>query len=58
MGDFVVAVVAGICVSIWNKFLLLNGGWRACLIEEHKEEIEHADDCSTTSTITLNVHTH
>jgi hypothetical protein len=57
MGEFAVAIAAGICVSLWNKFLL-NGGWRACLIPEHQEEIEHADDSSTSSTISLDVHTH
>jgi hypothetical protein len=56
MGEFVAAIAAGICVSLWNKFLL-NGGWRACLLPE-TEEIEHADDSSTSSTISLDVHTH
>jgi hypothetical protein len=57
MGEFAVAIPAGICVSLWNKFLL-NGGWRACLISEPQEETEHADDSSTSSTISLDVHTH
>ena len=57
MGEFVAAIAAGICVSLWNKFLL-NGGWRACLLPENREEIEHADDSSTSSTISLDVHTH
>ena len=57
MGEFIAAIAAGICVSLWNKFLL-NGGWRACLIEEHQQETEHADDSSTSSTISLDVHTH
>jgi hypothetical protein len=57
MGEFIVAIAAGICVSLWNKFLL-NGGWRTCLIEEHQQEPEHADDSSTSSTISLDVHTH
>jgi hypothetical protein len=56
MGEFWTAIAAGVAVSLWNKFLL-NGGWRACLIEEHKEESD-TDDSSTSSTISLNVHTH
>ena len=57
MGEFWTAIAAGVAVSLWNKFLL-NGGWRACLIGEPKEETEHADDSSTSSTISLDVHTH
>jgi len=55
MGEFFAAIAAGIAVSLWNKFLL-NGGWRACLIEEHFQETE-ADDSTTSSTIS-DVYTH
>jgi hypothetical protein len=57
MSEFLTAIAAGVAVSIWNKFLL-NGGWRACLIPEPPEETETADDSSTSSTISLDVHTH
>jgi hypothetical protein len=57
MSEFLTAIAAGVAVSIWNKFLL-NGGWRACLLPEHQVETEHADDSSTSSTISLDVHTH
>ncbi len=57
MSEFLTAIAAGICVGAWNRFLL-QGGWRACLIPEQKEEIEHTDDSSTSSTISLDVHAH
>jgi hypothetical protein len=57
MSEFLTAIAAGVAVSLWNKFLL-NGGWRACLLPEHQQETEHADDSSTSSTISLDVHTH
>jgi hypothetical protein len=56
MGEFWTANAAGVAVSLWNKFLL-NGGWRACLIDQRHEESEHADDSSTSSTKSLDVHT-
>jgi hypothetical protein len=57
MVEFWTAVFAGLAVSGWNKFLL-NGGWRACQIGQAQEEMEHADDSSTSSTISLDIHTH
>ena len=56
MSEFLTAIAAGVAVSLWNKFLL-NGGWRACLIPQRPQETE-ADDSSTSSTISLDVHTH
>ena len=57
MGEFWTAVAAGVAVSLWNK-IVVNGGWRACLLPEHNQETEHTDDSSTNSTISLDVHTH
>jgi hypothetical protein len=57
MGEFWTAVAAGVAVSLWNK-IVVNGGWRACLLPEHNQEMEHTDDSSTSSTISLDVHAH
>jgi len=57
MGEFWTAIAAGVAVSIWNKFVM-NHGWRACYEQVCLEETEHVDDSSTSSTISLDVHTH
>jgi len=57
MGEFWSAVLAGVAVSLWNKFVV-NGGWRGCYEAACLEEREFVDDSSTSSTISLDVHTH
>ena len=57
MGEFWTAIAAGVAVSLWNKFVV-NGGWRACVDQACLEERECVDDSSTSSTISLDVHTH
>ena len=57
MGEFWSAVLAGVAVSLWNK-IVVNGGWRTCYEQVCLEEREHVDDSSTSSTISLDVHTH
>jgi hypothetical protein len=59
MAEVLVAIAAGIAVSLWNKFVL-NGGWRACLVPEvdEKDGEDLSTDSSTSSTISLEVHTH
>jgi hypothetical protein len=59
MTEFLTAIAAGVAVSLWNKFLL-NGGWRACLAPEvdGKDDEDLSTDSSTSSTISLEVHTH
>jgi hypothetical protein len=57
MGEFWSAVLAGVAVSLWNKFVM-NSGWRACYEAACLEEREIVDDSSTSSTISLDVHTH
>jgi hypothetical protein len=56
MGEFWIAVLAGVAVSLWNKFVV-NGGWRTCYEAACLEERD-VDDSSTSSTISLDVHTH
>ena len=55
MTEFLTAIAAGVAVGLWNKYIL-NGGWKACL-EPAMEETEDCDS-STSSAITLDVHTH
>jgi hypothetical protein len=59
MTEFFVAIAAGVAVSLWNKFVL-SGGWRACLAPEvdEKDVEDLSTDASTSSTISLEVHTH
>jgi hypothetical protein len=58
MTEFLTAIAAGVAVSLWNKFVL-SGGWRACLPPEVDEkDVEDPSDASTSSTISLEVHTH
>jgi hypothetical protein len=57
MGEFWSAVLAGVAVSLWNKFIM-NGGWRGCVEQVCHEGREFVDDSSTISTISLDVHTH
>ena len=57
MGEFWSAVLAGVAVSLWNKFVM-NSGWRTCYEAACLEEMEIVDESSTSSTISLDVHTH
>ena len=58
MGEFWSAVVAGVAVSLWNKFVV-NGPWLRGLCSAPPPE-EKEDECSssTTSAISLDVHVH
>jgi hypothetical protein len=57
MEGFLSAVLAGVAVSLWNK-IVVDGGWRTCYEQACLEEREVVDDSSTSSTISLDVHTH
>ena len=57
MTEFWTAIMAGVAVSLWNKFVM-NGGWRGCYEQACNQEREVVDDSSTSSTISLDIHTH